>query len=83
MIAFIYQNTANIVSRLFLEFHHGGVAKTGSPLAIASNMEFGNAFLISVASPFRSDAEKCAKNKKLAQFLLRNEAHVKSTGDAI
>src|SRR5205814_4926459 len=73
MIAFIYQNTANIVLDCF-----GNSAMAGGEDRQPARHRFqhgiGNALLISVAARFARMQKNVRRIKKLAQFFLRDEA---------
>src|SRR2546430_8924930 len=73
MIAFIYQNTANLVFDCF-----GNSAMAGREDRQSACHRFqhgiGNAFLISITARFARVQKNLRRVKKLAQFFLRNEA---------
>src|SRR5947199_3329162 len=73
MIAFIYQNTANLVFDCF-----GNSAMAGREDRQSACHRFqhgiGNAFLISIAARFARMQKNLRRVKKIAQFFLRDEA---------
>src|SRR4029077_7506376 len=73
MIAFIYQNTANLLSDCF-----GNSAMAGredrQPARHCFQHGIGNTFLISVATRFARMQKNLRGIKKLPQFFLRDEA---------
>ena len=78
MIAFIYQNTANIVFDCF-----GNSAMAGrenrKPARHRFQHRIRNAFLISVATRFARMQKNVRRIKKFAQFVLRDEARETKT----
>src|SRR5438067_7835334 len=73
MIAFIYQNTTNLV---FDCFGNSAVAGREDRQSACHRFQhgIGNAFLISITARFARVQKNLRRVKKLAQFFLRNEA---------
>src|SRR2546423_7938172 len=74
MIAFIYQNTANVVFDCFRNSAMAG-REDRQPACHRFQHGIGNAFLVSVAARFARMQKNLRRIKKLAQFFLRDEAN--------
>src|SRR6267378_5974821 len=72
MIAFIYQNTTNVVSDCFRNSAMAG-REDRQPACHRFQHGIGNAFLVSVAARFTRMQKNLRRVKKLAQFFLRDE----------